>query len=359
MSKRTKMAIIGASALALAASGAGVAAATGGDDSEVPISGTALGKASAAAIEYLGGGRVTDTEINDEDSYYEVEVTHADGSQVDVQLDRGFDVVGDEADSETESEPGDDRPQGTSAAGDLPQGNQPVDLDPANFSADIDNRYWPMVPGTQWTYRETDEEGNKLKVVVTATSETKKIANGITARVVRDTVTDHGELVEDTFDWYAQDEHGNVWYMGEKTAEFENGKVKTKAGSFEAGIDGALPGIIMPAEPVDGMKYRQEYYKGEAEDNGEVLSLDEQAEVPHGHFGRALLTKDTITIEPDVLEYKLYAPNVGPVLVLGVSGGSGREELVDLKRGAKAAEAAGAAPLGSPYLSRSPGAQSS
>lgn len=232
----------------------------------------------------------------------------------------------------------------------LPRGGTPVELDPARFTADIDNRYWPMAPGTRWIYRETDEEGKALKVVVTATSHTKRIANGITARVVRDTVTEGGELVEDTLDWYAQDTAGNVWYMGEKTAEFVDGKATTTAGSFEAGVDGALPGVIMPAEPEVGMRYRQEYYRGEAEDNGEVLSLDEQAEVPYGHFDDALLTKDTITIEPDVLEYKLYAPRVGPVLVLGVSGGGGREELVALKRvSPAAAKAAATARLGARY----------
>ena len=159
-----------------------------------------------------------------------------------------------------------------SQAGNLPQGNEPVNLDPENFTTKIDNLYWPMVPGTRWTYRETDQEGAELQVVVTVTEETKQIANGITARVVRDTVTEDGKLVEDTFDWYAQDEQGNIWYMGEDTAEFENGKIKTKSGSFEAGVDGALPGIIMPGDPQPGMQYRQEYYKGEAEDNGEILS---------------------------------------------------------------------------------------
>ena len=101
----------------------------------------------------------------------------------------------------------------------------------------------------------------------------------------------------------------------------------------------------MPADPQPGMQYRQEYYKGEAEDNGEVLSIDEMAEVPYGHFDDVLLTKDTITIEPDVLEYKLYAKGVGPVLVLGVSGGSGREELIAVDQ---APEGAGTGPLGTP-----------
>ena len=227
----------------------------------------------------------------------------------------------------------------------LPQGDDPVDLDPADFTTEIDNPYWPMMPGTRWTYHEIDEEGKKVKVVVIVTRETRRLANGIAARVVRDTVTEDGELVEDTFDWYAQDSEGNVWYMGEDTAEFENGKIKTKGGSWEAGVDGALPGVIMPAAPQQGFAYRQEYYEGEAEDNGEVLSTNEMAEVPFDQFDNVLLTKDTNAIEPDVLEYKLYAKDVGPVLVFGVSGGGGREELIDMDR---VPPKAGTGPLGTP-----------
>ena len=236
------------------------------------------------------------------------------------------------------------RSESEAPAPDLPQGDEPVELAPQDFSAEIDNPYWPMKPGTRWTYRES-EGGEELTVVVIVTGDTKKLANGITARVVRDTVTQDGDIVEDTFDWYAQDADGNVWYMGEDTAEFENGKVSSREGSWEAGVDGALPGVIMPADPEPGMKYRQEYYEGEAEDNGEVLSLDEMAEVPFGHFTDLLLTKDTIAIEPDVLEYKLYAKGIGPVLVLGVSGGAGREELIDMDT---VPASAGTGPLGSP-----------
>ena len=229
----------------------------------------------------------------------------------------------------------------------LPQGGEPVELDPAKFTTEIDNPYWPMEVGTRWTYREIDEEGKAVEVVVVVTTETKELANGITARVVRDAVTEDGELIEDTKDWYAQDADGNVWYMGEDTAEFEEGKVTTKEGSWEAGVDGALPGVIMPAHPVPGLKYRQEFYEGEAEDNGEVLSIQEMAEVPYGWFDDVLLTKDTISLEPKVLEYKLYAKGVGPVLVFGVSGGGGREELVRLDR---VPPSAGIGPLGSPNV---------
>jgi hypothetical protein len=232
---------------------------------------------------------------------------------------------------------------------DLPQGAEPVDLDPRDFTTRIDHPYWPMDPGMRWTYRETDQAGAELKVVVTVSDQTRKIANGVTARVVRDTVTEDGKIIEDTFDWYAQDKEGNVWYLGENTAEFEDGKLITKEGSFEAGVDGAMPGIILPADPRHGMQYRQEYYKGEAEDNGEVLSTDEMVQAPIGQFDNALLTKDTITIEPNVQEYKLYARGVGLVLTLGVSGGPGsREELLNLDTASeKETTESGTAPLGS------------
>lgn len=215
----------------------------------------------------------------------------------------------------------------------LPRGSEPVTLDPADFTTRIDNPYWPMRSGTRWVYRETDAEGSVRRVVVTVTRTTKRIANGITARVVRDTVTENGKLVEDTRDWYAQDTAGNIWYLGELTKEYENGRVVSTAGSFEAGVDGAQPGIVMPAKPRPGLAYRQEYYAGEAEDNAVIFSLDEQAEVPFGHFGDVVMTKDLNALEPKTLEYKFYARGVGPVLAVAVSGGSDREELVRFTRG--------------------------
>jgi hypothetical protein len=215
----------------------------------------------------------------------------------------------------------------------LPKGSEPVRLSPDDFTTKIDNPYWPMKPGARWVYRETDPGGSVQRVVVTVTYKTKRIANGIVARIVRDTVTEDGQLVEDTWDWYAQDKAGNVWYLGELTKEYENGKFKSSAGSFEAGVDGAQPGIAMPANPKAGLAYRQEYYKGEAEDNAEIFSLDERAEVPFGYFRDIVMTKDLNPLHPKILEYKFYARGVGPVLAVGVSGGSDREELVRFTRG--------------------------
>jgi hypothetical protein len=209
---------------------------------------------------------------------------------------------------------------------DLPQGSEPVDLNPDDFTTKIDNPYWPMEPGSKWVYSETDEDG-KHRIVVTVTEKTKTIANGVEARVVRDVVT-NGDLVEVTDDWYAQDSDGNIWYLGEKTAEYEKGKVVTRKGSFEAGVDGAQAGIIMPANPEVGQTYRQEYYAGKAEDNGKVVSLDQQAEVPAGHFPHTLLINDLNPLEPKVSELKFYEKGVGPVLAVSVSGEAGdREQL--------------------------------
>jgi hypothetical protein len=215
---------------------------------------------------------------------------------------------------------------GGSRSTSLPQGDEPVELDPAGFTAEIDNEWMPLAVGSRWLYRETDGEGGEQRVEVTVLDETREVM-GIDVRVVHDVVTEDGEVIEDTFDWYAQDAHGNVWYFGEDTKELEDGKIST-AGSWEAGVDGAQPGILVPADPEVGMTYRQEYYAGEAEDAAAVLSLDERVEVAFGQYDGVLMTKDYTPLEPDVLEHKFYARGVGMVLALQISGGSGREELI-------------------------------
>jgi hypothetical protein len=151
---------------------------------------------------------------------------------------------------------------------------------------------------------------------------------GVTCVVVRDTVTLDGEVVEDTYDWFAQHVDGAVWYFGEDTKEYEDGQVSSTEGAWEAGVDGAQPGIVMPAEPKVGDSYRQEYYQGEAEDMAEVLSLTESVTVPAGTYQDVLMTEDVNPLEPDVVEHKYYASGAGLVLTVQVEGGSDREELV-------------------------------
>jgi hypothetical protein len=211
----------------------------------------------------------------------------------------------------------------------FPRGSDPVKLDPADFSPNINNRRWPMTVGSRWVYRVIDvEDGSKQRDVIKVTDQTKMIADGIEARVVSDIVTDHGKPTEVTKDWYAQDSEGNVWYFGEDTIEYVHGRARDN-GSWEAGVDGALPGIALPAKPKVGMSYREEYSKGEAEDQSRVLVLDAQAEVPAGHYKRVLMTEDFSPIEPKVSELKFYAKGSGQaVLAVDVSGGSEREELV-------------------------------
>jgi hypothetical protein len=212
----------------------------------------------------------------------------------------------------------------------LPVDGKPFDIDTSGFTTEIDNPYFPLSPGKTWIYRETDAEGAKRKVVVTVTSDTKTIM-GIEARVVHDQVTEDGQLSEDTYDWYAQDSQGSLWYFGEDTKEYEHGKLKTTEGSWEAGVDGALPGIIIPADPQPGMVYREEYYKGHAEDGAEILSLNAHANVPNGTFDHVLQTRNFTPLEPNLVEEKFYARGVGPVLEITVTGGSDRSELLSVK----------------------------
>jgi hypothetical protein len=215
----------------------------------------------------------------------------------------------------------------------LPADGKPFAIDPSEFTTEIDNPYWPMKPGSQWIFRETDAEGSVSRVVVTVLDKTKMIANGVEARIVHDQVSEGGQVKEDTYDWYAQDAAGNLWYLGEDTTEYENGKPKTKEGSWEAGVDCALPGIIMPADPQVGMTYREEYYKGHAEDGASIISTDALAKVPYGRFEHGVQTRNFSGIEPNVIEEKIYAQGVGVVLEITVSGGSDRDELLSYQEG--------------------------
>ncbi len=181
--------------------------------------------------------------------------------------------------------------------------------------------------GARWVYEGETDEGTE-RVEVTVLPE-RKVVLGISATVVRDTVTIDGVVVEDTRDWFAQDRAGNVWYLGEAVENYEDGALADTEGSFEAGVDGALPGIAMPADPQVGDAYRQEYYPGEAEDLGEVLRLGQTTTVPAGTFSDVLVTRDWNPLEPEVIEEKHYARGVGLVFEEHVAGDDEAVSLVE------------------------------
>ena len=191
-------------------------------------------------------------------------------------------------------------------------------IDPADFVSNVDNPYWPLKPGTGFHFEgtrgttpQTDDE-----VVL---HQTKRIL-GIDCAVVRDTVSEHGRAVERTLDFYAQDRQGNVWYMGEDSFELKNGRMARASDSWRSGVDGAKPGIIMPAHPRAGDSYRQEYYPpGEALDEAQVLGFRTPPSVPYGAFKNALVTSELSPLEPQT-EEKYYVAGIGEILERVVKG---------------------------------------
>ena len=206
-------------------------------------------------------------------------------------------------------------------------GRYDPEIDPDDFSTTIDNPYLPLVPGVTRTY-EAFSDGELETIVVTVTSETREIM-GVECVVVRDVVTIDGESIEDTFDYFAQDAQGNVWYFGEIAMNYEDGYLVDVDGSWIAGVDGAKAGIVMKAAPCTGDVYRQEFLLDEAEDAGRVLSLAAQATVPAGMFSNCLKTLDFTPLEPGHEEEKFYALGVGLVLEVSPENGN-RVELISV-----------------------------
>lgn len=203
-------------------------------------------------------------------------------------------------------------------------------FDPNNFHNNpIDNPYFTLIPGT--TFHSASPDGSQVDVF-TITHQTKMIA-GVTVTVIFHTSTVDGDLAEKTFDYFAQDDDGNVWYLGEDTKEIENGKVVSTEGSWRAGVDGAEPGFIMKAAPVVGEEYDQEVAPGVAEDHAEVLALTDTVTVPYGtSTGNVLKTLETTPLEPLLMEHKFYAPGgVGQLKVFNLGTGETEEQLVKIQ----------------------------
>ncbi len=209
-------------------------------------------------------------------------------------------------------------------AGFDPNAKYEVGITGADLSPTITHALFPARVGASWTYEGDTDEG-KERIEITVGADQKDVW-GAKATIVRDTVYRDDEMIEDTWDWFAEDGDGNVWYLGEETYEYENGKKVCDCGAWEAGVEGALPGIVMLANPKVGDAYRQEYFAGEAEDLGEVVALDVSVTVPAGSFEGCLRTRDLSTLDRTAEEFKTYCPGVGVVLE---EAGDERVELVE------------------------------
>lgn len=211
--------------------------------------------------------------------------------------------------------------------------DQVPDFGAAVFSnpTTIDNTYLPLIVGTVLTYEADTEDG--VETITTEVLNATRVVNGVLCRVFNDKVTLDGLLIEDTNDWFAQDDDGNVWYMGEEVTNYEyddddNLLGTNNDGAWEAGVGGALPGIVMWADPESGVSYYQEYWEDEAEDLGFVVALSVEVELEDGTvYQDCLQVLDWNPLDPAGLEYKYYAPNVGLVKE-EVVGGDESAELI-------------------------------
>ena len=203
-----------------------------------------------------------------------------------------------------------------------------VDINPSNFVERVDNPYFTLEPGTTFRLRGVTEDGIENEAV--RVTDRTRMVMGVRTTVVMDVMRTNGEISELTHDWYAQDREGNVWYFGEETAEYKNGKILNRHGSWEAGIDGALPGIIMNATPQVTDSYRQEFYEGEAEDMYWVVATGERSSVPLGQFEDTVKVIEWNPLEPKVVVEKTYASGVGLLSERALAGGREDVRLVDV-----------------------------
>ncbi len=208
----------------------------------------------------------------------------------------------------------------------------PPEIKPANFVRNVDNPYFPLKPGTTFTYTGV-KDGKQARNVFRVSNKTENI-KGVTATVIHDQLFLDGKLGEDTIDWYAQDKRGDVVYLGESTKKLDaNGNLTDTEGSWKTGVNGAQPGIFMPAHPKVGQTFRQEFLKGHAEDHFKILSKKARVQVPALSSKHALKTKEWTPLEPDVVSNKYYVKGIGNVREIDVKGSDEHLELVSVQKG--------------------------
>ena len=208
-------------------------------------------------------------------------------------------------------------------------GFEPV-LSASHFVSVINNPYYPLPVGRVWVYKGV-KDGQTQIDTVRVLAQTKLVAEGIRARVVSDIATHGSKVLEKTFDWYAQDKQGNVWYLGEDTTAYLPNGRQDKSGSWEAGVDDGEPGLIMKAGPKVPDAYRQEYLAGEAEDTAWIVGGPDSLTVPYGTVRHVLTSLEATRIEPGLYDKKVYAPGIGIVLERTVTGPTEIAQLVSMK----------------------------
>jgi hypothetical protein len=202
--------------------------------------------------------------------------------------------------------------------------------DPQDFVASVDNPWFPLQPGTVWSYRGSGNDAPET-ITVTVTDRTREVQGVPTTGVHRVVTSARGRTVEDTSEWYAQDTAGNVWFFGEDSTAYDGRRTGTED-SWEAGVDGARAGLVMPARPRVGDGYAQAYRNGVVEDRATILSVDERGTVPAGEYDDVVLTEQTTAREPGQVEQTYYARGAGVIYEENVAGGSEVVELVELRR---------------------------
>jgi hypothetical protein len=207
----------------------------------------------------------------------------------------------------------------------------PRTLHRSDFVRHVDNKWFPLKPGSKWHYRGLDGHTHMVdKVRVTPKT---KMIEGVKTTIVHDVVSKHGRPTEVTRDFYAQDRHGNVWYFGEATKELDrHGNTTSTEGSFQAGKHGARPGIYIPGHPKVGVTARQEYLKGHAEDHFKVLDRNAHVMVPFVSAHHALRTREWTPLEPGIIDNKYYVAGIGSVREITVKGGVERLHLISFKK---------------------------
>jgi hypothetical protein len=227
----------------------------------------------------------------------------------------------------------------TSSTGSAPElapihGTYAPKIDPANFVRGVDNRYFPLKPGTTFHYKGVQEDGKTPQTDDALVTKRSKTILGVKSTVVQDSVYQRGKLIERTFDWYAQDKYGNVWYMGELAREVRHGRLVKAGDSWQAGVHGAQAGIIMPGNPRPDDQYRQEYYPGHALDQARVLGPGGRVKEPAGTYKETLETVETAPkLDPGVSEHKWYVAGLGDVEEHTVSGNREHIRLVSVTHG--------------------------